>query len=127
IIRAIESVLSERKLSANAADTLQRERPVGPVGARLGTEPVESRANVTAMPRMPTSTNQLIHPSRSTLDSFDDFKPQTTLQQSFLVRQPRQDVWALFANLDEVTACLPGASLKEPSKGGHLQLTMRVR
>lgn len=127
IIRAIQSVLSERKLNENVSDTFKVERPLGPVGSRLGTEPVESRTNVAAISRTPTSTNQLIQPSSSTVDSFDDFKPQTTLKQSFLVRQPRSDVWALFANLDEVTACLPGASLKEPSKDGRLQLTMRVK
>ncbi len=39
------------------------------------------------------------------------------LRQSFAVAFPRDQVWRFFADLDQVTRCMPGARLTKPSAG----------
>ena len=37
--------------------------------------------------------------------------PQATFAHSFVVHHPREEVWAFFARIEDVAACLPGASV----------------
>ena len=54
-------------------------------------------------------------------------KPQTTLRQSFAIAHRRDVVWDFFGRLDEVTLCLPGASLVGTPASDRVQTRLRVR
>jgi carbon-monoxide dehydrogenase small subunit len=54
-------------------------------------------------------------------------KPQATLRQSFSVDHPRDDVWAFFGRLGEVTTCLPGTSLIGTPTDDHVEPRIRIK
>lgn len=49
------------------------------------------------------------------------------IEQSFTVHHPRADVWAFFADIDAVAACMPGAQLTAPSDGKHVEGRITVK
>ena len=54
-------------------------------------------------------------------------KPQTTLQQAFSVDHPRTRVWDLFGRLGEVTTCLPGTSLIAAPTADRVEPRIRIK
>ncbi|HEY7661665.1 MAG TPA: 2Fe-2S iron-sulfur cluster-binding protein [Xanthobacteraceae bacterium] len=56
-----------------------------------------------------------------------DFVPQATLDQSFLVHRPVEEVWRFFADTAEVAACLPGASITGDPSGRVVAGKMRIK
>jgi carbon-monoxide dehydrogenase small subunit len=54
-------------------------------------------------------------------------KPGTTIRQSFTIAHPRARVWDFFTRLDQVAACMPGASLTAAPSDDHLQGKIRVK
>ncbi|HEY6381998.1 MAG TPA: SRPBCC family protein, partial [Pseudolabrys sp.] len=53
-----------------------------------------------------------------------DLTPQLKLVHHFIVRHPREDVWAFFASIKDVAACLPGASI---TGGDNRSVTGKLR
>jgi carbon monoxide dehydrogenase subunit G len=49
------------------------------------------------------------------------------LKQRFSVAHPRAEVWAFFGRMDEVTPCMPGASLTEPPTGDVAKFKLNVK
>jgi carbon monoxide dehydrogenase subunit G len=49
------------------------------------------------------------------------------LHQRFVVNHPRPVVWDFFGKLDEVTPCMPGASLTEPTAGNLAKFKLNVK
>jgi carbon-monoxide dehydrogenase small subunit len=49
------------------------------------------------------------------------------LRQSFTVGHPRERVFAFFAQIDEVVACMPGAALTEAPRDGHVRGRLRIK
>ena len=49
------------------------------------------------------------------------------LRQSFSVRFPRAEVWRFFADLDQVTRCMPGARLTKPVQGNRAEGEVNVK
>lgn len=49
------------------------------------------------------------------------------LRQSFSVRFPRAEVWRFFADLDQVTRCMPGARLTKPVQGSRAEGEINVK
>jgi carbon-monoxide dehydrogenase small subunit len=45
----------------------------------------------------------------------------TTLAQRFDLKHPRAEVWDMFQNLEEVTKCMPGASLTEAPRDNNIR------
>ena len=56
----------------------------------------------------PTRSNEA---PQASAERPDEFQPQATFTQSFIVHHPRAEVWAFFARVKDVAACLPGASV----------------
>ena len=52
---------------------------------------------------------------------------QPTLRESFVVAHPRATVWAFFGRLDEVTPCLPGATVVGTPSPAHVDVRLRVK
>ena len=51
----------------------------------------------------------------------------TTLSQSFVVRHPRAVVWRYLQDVEEVVACMPGASLTGPVQENRFEGQMAIR
>lgn len=49
------------------------------------------------------------------------------LHQRFIVNHPRPVVWDFFGKLDEVTPCMPGASLTEATTGNLAKFKLNVK
>lgn len=49
------------------------------------------------------------------------------IEQSFTVHHPRDAVWAFFADVDAVAACMPGAQLTAPSDGRRVEGRITVK
>ena len=56
-----------------------------------------------------------------------DWKPQLEFRQSFVLAHPVDEVWAFFGRVEDVAACLPGASLDGGEKDGAVNGKIRVK
>jgi aerobic carbon-monoxide dehydrogenase small subunit len=122
IIRAIKSVIAEWQTAGIA----RAEGPValGPAGSgHPGTESaVAATRNAAAAPP------QRAAPARTTKPPLDaSWAPQVSFDQSFTVNYPRQLVWELFGLVQDVAACLPGASLVGEPTPQHVEGQIRVK
>jgi carbon-monoxide dehydrogenase small subunit len=121
IISAIKSVIAEWRTAGIA-----RTGPLalGPAGSgHPGTESptVATRSAVAAPP-------QRAAPARASKPLIDaSWAPQVSFDQSFIVNYPRQQVWDLFGRVQDVAACLPGASLIGEPTPRHVEGQMRVK
>ncbi len=69
----------------------------------------------------------LSSPSGADRGGVSGSKPAPTLHQSFIVNQPRSKVWAFFGDLDQVTRCLPGATVTGTPADDRVEVTLRVK
>ncbi len=133
IVRAIQSVIAERKAQGSPSPGYARTA-LGPAGS--------GHALPTAVPSSPA-----LHPGgegRILLPSppgrgiegegkamehaaAGTRKPQATLQLSFSVDHSRDTVWDFFGRLGEVTTCLPGASLLNAATDDHVEPRIRIK
>lgn len=118
IVRAVASVIADRRARGIAPRTA--ERALGPVGARAGeavaapAAPAQAAPSVAAQPR----------PS-ARLDA--DFKPAQSFTQGFTVPFPAAQVFAFFADVRAVAACLPGAVVDEMPDAQNVLGGMKVK
>ncbi|KQP82946.1 2Fe-2S iron-sulfur cluster-binding protein [Methylobacterium sp. Leaf117] len=121
IVRAVHSVLAERRARGIAPET-GAHRPLGPIGARPGTSVAAAR---TPLPRAAASP-----PAMATLPTADlgaDFVPAHRFEQSFQVAHPPEIVFAAFGDVEAVAACLPGAVLTGPPSPEAVEGALQVR
>ena len=86
---------------------------------------MSSKVRESAPPPIPTPIGTELMPAA--VQGPSDDKGMTTLQQSFAVQHPRDDVWAFFGKIDRAARCMPGVSLDEPVEGQHVRGQMRVK
>jgi aerobic carbon-monoxide dehydrogenase small subunit len=124
IIRAIKSVIAARRARDIAAVPGGGRSIVGPAGSgHAGTEP----ANGSAPPALPVSTSQPAAAGKSRLSIDPAWTPQVSFDQNFVVNYPRQQVWEMFGRVQDVAACLPGASLTGAPTPEHVEGQIRVK
>jgi carbon-monoxide dehydrogenase small subunit len=130
IVRAIQRVLVARGGKAEASAQAvhgSNPLPLPPDRASLvrgfGGPRTESPA-AAEHPLSPPSGERLKEGSRSQKGKQE---PQTTLHQTFAVTHPRHKVWDFFGQLNEVTTCLPGASVTGMPSPEQVDVTMRVK
>jgi aerobic carbon-monoxide dehydrogenase small subunit len=109
IIRAVMGVIEERRVRGIPALPGAGRTAIGPAGSGH----VRTRDDTLVQgPRdagaTPSRSNEA---PRASAELTDDFQPQATFAQSFIVHHPRAEVWAFFARVRDVAACLPGASV----------------
>jgi aerobic carbon-monoxide dehydrogenase small subunit len=116
IVRAVQSVLSDRRArGVEAVPGGGRER-LGPAGSgrtgemRAGATSTVASTGVRAAPRAATAG------AATGIET--DWKPQVEFRQSFVIAHPVDEVWAFFGRLEDVAECLPGASLDGGEKDG---------
>lgn len=136
IVKAIQSVIAERK--AAGLGVVQNPRAeLGPAGSghascRAACNGASSfaprpQAASTVKAGGATRTAAPAAPQAARPATADAGKPMTTLNQTFTVDFPREDVWAFFGRLGEVTTCLPGASLLAPATETHVEPKLRIK
>lgn len=125
IVKAVKRVIDERR-AAGLAQIVNPRTEVGPVGSGHAEVMAADPAGIV----LPASTAPKAAPARATAAGklkADDSRPMTRLQQSFTVAFPRDEVWEFFGRLDQVTTCLPGASLLNEPTATHVEPRLRVK
>jgi carbon-monoxide dehydrogenase small subunit len=119
IVRAIQSVIADRRARGVAAVPGGNRARLGPAGSGDAGEAHGAPVDVvSAGPRVAAG-------AAVSLEA--DWKPQVEFRQSFVVAHPVEEVWAFFGRVEDVAACLPGASLDRGEKDGRVDGKIRVR
>src|SRR5262249_2277813 len=100
IVRAIQSVIADRRKKGVVAVHGAGRTALGPAGAGHGGPPSA------AVPPPSTPPAPIAAPA---VGGLDDREPPATLEQGFTVSQPPDEVWRLCADVAAVASCLPGA------------------
>ncbi|MGO4395930.1 2Fe-2S iron-sulfur cluster-binding protein [Variovorax sp. M-6] len=136
IVRAVQSVIAERKAAGIIAAVSARET-LGPVGSghaqpmaagstgSAGSAGAAAAAKAVPVAKAPDPVAAGKAPA--VRPAVDSSKPMTTLNQSFNVDFPRDKVWEFFGRLADVTTCLPGASLLAPPTDTHVEPKLRIK
>ncbi|HSV01326.1 MAG TPA: 2Fe-2S iron-sulfur cluster-binding protein [Roseiarcus sp.] len=123
IVRAIASVIADRRARGVAARPGGCRDRLGPVGsghageARTALAGAAPAAAARAAPGAPADASHLEA----------EWKPQVEFRQSFVVAHPVEDVWAFLGRIEDVAACLPGAWLDGDGTDGAVKGAMRVK
>jgi aerobic carbon-monoxide dehydrogenase small subunit len=124
IVRAIESVIAARRARGVAAVPRGHRDRLGPAGSGHAGE--ARTAPATAAPlRVVRAAAPVAVGAAPRVEA--DWKPQAEFRQSFVIAHPVEKVWAFFAGIEDVAACLPGASLDGDGKDGAVNGKMRVK
>jgi aerobic carbon-monoxide dehydrogenase small subunit len=125
IVRAIQTVLSDRRARGVAAVPGGGRELLGPAGwGRAGETPAATAGAVA--PASARAAPRVIA-AQATARIEADWKPQVEFRQSFVIAHPVDEVWAFFGRVEDVSACLPGASLDGGEKDGVVNGRMRVK
>lgn len=122
IVRAVRAVIAERRARGIAGSV--GDRPLGPVGAAGGSARVPGPA--AARPDREAATEPAA-PAAVTAAIPVDFRPANSFEESFVVPYPPDEVFALFGQVEEVAACLPGASVTARPTPDRVEGALRVR
>ncbi|MEP9366353.1 2Fe-2S iron-sulfur cluster-binding protein [Xanthobacter sp. VNH20] len=122
IVRAIRSVIAERK-ARGAAPRADVRTALGPAGSGHAGAFAAGPQKALAAP----SARATASAPRAAAKLDADWVPQTSFPQSFVVAHPVDVVWDFFGRVDEVAACLPGASLVGTPTPEHVEGQIRVK
>jgi len=125
IVKAVKRVIEERR-AAGLSEIVNPRKELGPVGSGHAEVMAADPAGIV----LPAGAAPKAAPARAAATAsrkVDDSKPMTRLQQSFTVAFPRDEVWEFFGRLDQVTTCLPGASLLNEPTATHVEPRLRVK
>jgi carbon-monoxide dehydrogenase small subunit len=125
IVRAIQTVISDRRARGVAAIPGGGRELLGPAGSgragemRMGAPRMNAGAGLRAAPRVTAAD------ASSRIEA--DWKPRVEFRQSFMIAHPAEKVWAFFGRVEDVAACLPGASLDGGENDGVVNGKMTVK
>jgi carbon-monoxide dehydrogenase small subunit len=125
IVKAIQSAQAAAK-AAGYTKAAANGR-IGPVGSHrpataqdFSQRPVSSVAKPAAAAPSPAENFDAIDWASIERDGVE-------LRQSFTVPFPHDQVWRFFADLDQVTRCMPGARLMKPMQGSRAEGEVNVK
>jgi carbon-monoxide dehydrogenase small subunit len=122
IVRAIQSVIADRRARGVAPRAGAGRAELGPAGSGH-----EQAITGGARPSAAAATARAGDAAATLRDQIADWKPQATFDQSFTVNHPLAEVWAFFGNTAAVAACLPGASLSGDTTARHVAGKIRIK
>jgi carbon-monoxide dehydrogenase small subunit len=125
IVRAIQSVIADRRARGVAVVPGGDRDRLGPAGSRRAGGMRTTPAVAVAPAGVRASLKAASASSATGIES--DWKPQVEFRQSFIVAHPVEAVWAFFGRVEDVAACLPGASIEGDKKGGTVNGKMKVK
>jgi carbon-monoxide dehydrogenase small subunit len=123
IVRAVQSVIEQRRARDIAPDPNGGRNNLGPVGSGHSVYHGADWAG----PKRPMHGAQASPETAVVVDSIPDFTPATILQQHFSVEHSIEQVFAIFDDIAAVAACLPGASLTTPPNPRRVEGAIRVK
>jgi carbon-monoxide dehydrogenase small subunit len=122
IVRAIQSVIADRRARSVAAIPGGGRELLGPAGS--------GRAGATAPSTLVAAGARAapqVAAAAAAARNDVDWKPQVEFRQSFVIAHPVDQVWAFFGRTEDVAGCLPGASLDRAEVDGVVNGRMRVK
>src|SRR5882672_1690907 len=123
IVRAVQSVIDQRRARNIAPEPDGGRKILGPVGSgRSVHDGADQAERIRLVENDPTSPE-----AARSVDSIPDFTPATVLNQHFSVAHPPGQVFAMFDDIASVAACLPGASLTAPPSPQRVEGAIRIR
>ncbi|QIM48094.1 2Fe-2S iron-sulfur cluster binding domain-containing protein [Pusillimonas sp. DMV24BSW_D] len=125
ITKAIQSVIEKRR-AEGITEPVNVRTILGPAGAGHA-QTQSASAGAAAVPAGMAAEVKRVRAPAGAVKAPDSSKPMTRMQQSFTVDFPRDEVWAFFGRLDQVTTCLPGASLLSEPTATHVEPRLRVK
>jgi aerobic carbon-monoxide dehydrogenase small subunit len=125
IVRAIQTVISDRRARGVAAVPGGTRELLGPAGSGRAGEIRPASPTALAPSGARAAPRATAAGAAARIDS--DWKPQVEFRQSFAIAHPVEEVWAFFGRVEDVAACLPGASLDGGEKDGVVNGKMRVK
>ena len=126
IVEAIQSALATVKALGRVHPSTPR--PIGPAGSH----PPAIPKDFSRSPR-PVEAAPAPQPTSSPAANFDAIEWSSVqqngveLRQLFAVAFARAEVWRFFADLDQVTRCMPGARLTKPIANGRAEGEVNVK
>ena len=126
IVKAIQSTQAQLKSSGGGATPAARR--IGPVGSH---PPIEAREHSHSPASGTRAPN--VAPAPAVAENIDQVdwaaveREGVELRQTFTVPFARADVWRFFADLDQVTRCMPGARLTRPVQSGRTEGEINVK
>ena len=121
IVRAIQAVIADRRARGIAAIPGGGRDRLGPAGA--------GHAGAASAPPPAASV-----PAAAPLAALPDaagvppgWTPQVTFRQSFVSAHPAEAVWTFLGRIEEVAACLPGATLDRIGPDGRVDGRIRAK
>jgi carbon-monoxide dehydrogenase small subunit len=125
IVKAIQSAQVTAKAAGYTKPTANGR--IGPVGSHrpaaaqdFSQRPVSNNTKPVASSSAPTENFDAI--------DWESVERQgVELHQTFSVPFPRDQVWRFFADLDQVTRCMPGARLTKPMQGSRAEGEVNVK
>ncbi|HVY57883.1 MAG TPA: 2Fe-2S iron-sulfur cluster-binding protein [Xanthobacteraceae bacterium] len=118
IVRAVGSVIAERRRRGIAYLPGAGRKALGPAGAGGGA--FIRASDVKTAVAEPVSVS-------AEADSLADWEPQATFEQSIVLKRPIDEVWDFLGDVPAVAACLPGASLTGDTDGRSVAGKIRVK
>jgi carbon-monoxide dehydrogenase small subunit len=125
IVRAVESVICDRRARGVAAVPGGGRERLGPAGSGSAGETRAATAAAGASAGVRASPRAIAADAAAHIGS--DWKPQVEFRQSFVIAHPVDEVWAFFGRVEDVAACLPGASLDGGEEDGVVNGKMKVK
>jgi carbon-monoxide dehydrogenase small subunit len=134
IVNAIERVMAER-WHADAAGR-RRTTWLGPApGPQAATSAPAAAVAVAPVSREPApqtaaaapGTPRKREPVTVEVGSIEEVEGATRLTQSFVLRHPRDAVWALMSDVEAVARCMPGLVLDGPPDGDKVSGRLEVK
>jgi aerobic carbon-monoxide dehydrogenase small subunit len=121
IVRAVGSVIAERRARGITAKHDAGRKILGPVGSGHAVDTEDGGRC------QPLATEQRKAEPAVPAAVITDFTPAATLDQQFTVAQRPEEVFAMFADIAAVASCLPGVSLIGPPNPNRVEGELRVR
>ena len=120
IVRAVQSVITERRARDIAPEPDGGRKVLGPAGSG-------HKACVSSQKLMPAQP-AVSEPAAAVAPlDIPDFTPSTTLEQQFTVAHAPAKVFALFDDIAAVASCLPGATLVGTPRPERVEGAIRVK
>jgi aerobic carbon-monoxide dehydrogenase small subunit len=120
IVRAIISVIEQRRNRGIVAERSRARDILGPVGSGH----VRQDGAGTSLSEPLQAAQPL---SESPVEAIADFKPANIIERYFEVAYPADQVFAAFSDIEGVASCLPGVSLNVPIDRDRVQGAINVR
>ena len=125
IVKAIQSA----QLAAKAAGFGKpaANGRIGPVGSHRPTAPQDFSRRPVSTGTKPVASSPAPAENFDAIDWASVEQQGVELRQTFSVPFPRDAVWRFFADLDQVTRCMPGARLTKPMQGSRAEGEVNVK